>query len=160
MKLFFYFLVVDYKGWTYKTYTTTLNPTILKNQQIYKQYLTKRAKELAKIAGIVYQKTFYHQWFVEKYWEHLAAKKGPFGASADPKPDPKEWGNVGLYFTTAVTSIVEGISSRNPNMIASGAAGVTAGSAVIVGGLTDAYSETIKFLEEVKKELLKAKIKI
>ena len=39
-------------GWTYKTYTTTSNLTILKDQQIYKQYLIKRAGEIAKIAGL------------------------------------------------------------------------------------------------------------
>ena len=39
-------------GWTYKTYTTTSNPTIIKDQQIYKQYLIKRASEIAKIAGL------------------------------------------------------------------------------------------------------------
>lgn len=146
------FYAATLTGWAYKTYTTTSNPTILKDQQIYKQYLIKRASELAKIAGIVYQKTWY-QWFVEKYWEYLAAKNGKIGAP--PIPGDKEWSNVGVYTAAAVTSIVEGISSRNPGMIASGAAGVTAGGAVIAGGLTDAYSETIKFLKEVKKELLK-----
>ena len=141
-------------GWEYKTFTTTSNPTILKDQQIYKQYQIKRDSALNKISGIVYQKTWY-EWFVEEYWKYLAAKNGPIGANADPKPDPKEWGHVGLYFTTAVTTIVNGIVNRDSGMIASGIAGATAGGAVIVGGLVDAYSETIKFIAEVKRMALK-----
>jgi parallel beta-helix repeat protein len=39
-------------GWEYKTFTTTSNPAILKDQQIYKQYQIKKASELAKIAGL------------------------------------------------------------------------------------------------------------
>lgn len=39
-------------GWTYKTYTTTSNPAVKKDQQIYKQYLIKRAGEIAKITGL------------------------------------------------------------------------------------------------------------
>lgn len=85
----------------------------------------------------------------------MAAKEEPIGTNADPKPDPKEWGHVGLYFTTAVTTIVNGIANRDHGMIASGIAGATAGGAVIVGGLVDACSETIKFIAEVKRRALK-----
>ncbi len=88
------------------------------------------------------------KWFQKLIDEGIKSGKLCTGASRDPKPDPREWGNIGLYFTSAVTTVVEGVSSRDPGMIASGAAGVTAGGTVIVNGLVDAATE---FIKEIKK---------
>ena len=121
-------------GWEYKTFTTTSNPTILKDQQIYKQYLIKKASELAKIAGLV---EFYLSQRDEEDGEYIVGTlpHSPTGtAVARPIPRPGE--DIGEWlanlYKESKEKINEGRAELNAGNYAKGMKDITIGT----GGLT------------------------
>ena len=120
-------------GWEYKTFTTTSNPTILKDQQIYKQYQIKRDSELAKIAGLAEfylgsgKPTITNSRDVQDYIN-----------SADtlgPSDDPKRYAEAILKTLSKikknVIKVKNGVKEGDPKAVATGVAGAISGGAIL-----------------------------
>ena len=138
-------------GWAYKTYTTTSNPAIIKDQQIYKQYLIKRASEIAKIAGIA---GFYLQRVsddpnIQKGYETL--KNGlpvPSG-----KDDDDKWIDVGKILRKDWKTLKEGITKKDPKKILIGGRGIWLGTAIVTLDIMGEHSELIVNIADALNEL-------
>ena len=150
-------------GWAYKTYTTTSNPTILKNQRIYKQYLTKRAKELAKIAGLA-------GFYLENQKQNIinqppeikrALNRGTTSIKIPPRPDDDElWKNVPDQVKEYWEMFKEGIKKKDPKYILVGGGVVAAAISMpafrvifenedLIENAGDAMNETIDKIQKM-----------
>lgn len=114
-------------GWTYKTYTTTSNPAVKKDQQIYKQYLIKRASEIAKIAGLTefYTAKITNEEYGKRVQDYVSSTYTAIGPLDGPKGDKTEF--IRNYYKEAKQDIINGKTKISNGDVIGGTWDITRG---------------------------------